>query len=87
MGYKLQSLRELLVIMLKVTINLKGFPSRPIDRRDQTLIGLVMTLDLGKIVLFFLSYNHFLLGTTDSLDMRREITMDWSREGQCGHNC
>jgi hypothetical protein len=57
------------------------------DRRDQTLIGLVMTLDLGKLVLFFLSYNDFLLGTIGSLDMRREITMDWSRGGQCGHNC
>ena len=73
--------------MLKVTINLKGFPSRSMGRRDQTLIGLVMILYFGKIVLFFISYNYFLLGTTDSLDMRREITMDWSREGQCEHNC
>ena len=61
--------------MLKVTMNPKGFRSRSMGRRDQTRIGLVMTLDLGKILLFFVSYNHFLLGTTDSLDMRREITI------------
>ena len=60
MGYKLQWLQELLDIMLKAIMNLKDFPSRSMDRRDQTLIDLVMTLDLGKIVLYTVSYNDFL---------------------------
>ena len=72
-------------------MNQKGFRSRSMDKRDHTLIDLVTILGLGKEIKF-LSMPIIIImnmipiaGTTDSLDMKREIIVEWFMAGRIMH--